>query len=123
MRERRKQPRLEVRLRAVVRDNRSKSWNARTLDISQGGALLDSGRSMASGAEVELLFDLGTVEVAPVKARVLRCHSAFWGRRHTVAVQFDEHFPAVMQIAEEAVNKSQDRKPSLRRPPQLGLAR
>ena len=122
MRERRKQPRLDVRLRAVVRDNRSKSWNARTLDISPGGALLDSGRSMASGAEIELLFDLGTVEVAPVKARVLRCHSAFWGRRHTVAVQFDDDYPAVMQIAEQTVANRRSAKPTLHPTPKLELA-
>ena len=115
MRERRKQPRLDVRLRAVVRDNRSKSWNARTLDISQGGALLDSGRSMASGAEIELLF-------APVKARVLRCHSAFWGRRHTVAVQFDDDYPAVMQIAEQTVANRRSAKPTLHPTPKLELA-
>ena len=119
MRERRKQPRLDVRLRAVVRDNRSKSWNARTLDISQGGALLDSSRSMASGAEIELLFDLETVEVAPVKAKVLRCHSAFWGRRHTVAVQFDGEFPGIMQVAEQAVIKRRALKPALHPLPKL----
>ena len=122
MRERRKQPRLDVRLRAVVRDNRSKSWNARTLDISQGGALLDSGRSMASGAEIELLFDLETVEVAPIKAKVLRCHSAFWGRRHTVAVQFDDDFPAVMQLAEQAVANRRASRASLQPLPKLQLA-
>ncbi|MCA9775913.1 MAG: PilZ domain-containing protein [Candidatus Eremiobacteraeota bacterium] len=122
MRERRKQPRLDVRLRAVVRDNRSKSWNARTLDISQGGALLDSSRSLASGAEIELLFDLDTVEVAPIKAKVLRCHSAFWGRRHTVAVQFEDDFPAIMQIAEQTASKRRVLKPAFAQPPKLELA-
>lgn len=112
MQEKRKQPRLEVRLRAVVRGNRSRSWNTRTLDISQGGALLDSPRSLANGSSVELLFDLDKVEVAPMKAQVLRCHSAFWGRRHTVAVQFEQEWPELVKAAERRSKPTPEQVPS-----------
>jgi PilZ domain-containing protein len=111
MNERRKQPRLNVRLRAVVRGNRSKSWNARTLDVSRGGALLDSPRSLAGGASIELLFELDQVEVAAVGARVLRCESAFWGRRHTVAVQFEKEWPALVLVAERRTKKRKSPEP------------
>lgn len=99
MEERRQHPRMNVSLPALVRGVR-KNWKVRTLDLSQGGALLDSPHPVKPGAFLELLFDFQQSTPVPLFARVLRSKPAFWGHRHALAVKFDTLKPEITKAAE-----------------------
>lgn len=98
--ERRKLPRVNISLQTSLRGIELTQMTAKTLDVSKGGALLDTPLPLREGDEVELHFDLDISQMKPITARVLRSASAFWGRRHTVAVQFHEENAALMDVVQ-----------------------
>ena len=98
--DKRKLPRVNIGLPTQIASNGGKPIPSRTLDVSKGGALLDSPLPMADGEKVSLKIDLDMTSLPTIEAEVLRCRSAFWGRRHSVAVKFDESNPALMDIVD-----------------------
>lgn len=61
---------------------------AKTLDLSRGGALLDSPRQASVGDPIEVTFKVGSATLNPTVGQVRRVESAFGGRRHCIAVEF-----------------------------------
>ncbi len=61
---------------------------AKTLDLSRGGALLDSPHHASVGDPIEVSFKVGNTTLNPAVGQVRRVESAFGGRRHCIAVEF-----------------------------------
>lgn len=61
---------------------------AKTLDLSRGGALLDSPHHASVGDSIEVTFKVGSATLNPTVGQVRRVESAFGGRRHCIAVEF-----------------------------------
>lgn len=98
--EKRKLPRVNIGLPTEIASRKGKPINSRTLDVSKGGALLDSPLPLKNGEKILIKIDLDMTSLPPMEAEVLRCQPAFWGRRHSVAVRFDENHPALMDIVD-----------------------
>lgn len=60
----------------------------KTLDLSKGGALLDSPMEASLGERVFVTFKVGSTELNPTAAYVRRVAPAFGGRRHCIALEF-----------------------------------
>ena len=100
--EKRKLPRVNIALPTEIASNSNGGTTilSRTLDVSKGGALLDSPLPLANGEKICLKIDLDMTSLPRIEAEVLRCQPAFWGRRHSVAVKFEENNPALMDIVD-----------------------
>jgi len=61
----------------------------RTLDVSDGGALLSVGENLAVGTRVKVKFRIDDFEIGPETAMVVRNDSAFLGSESLMAVQFE----------------------------------
>jgi hypothetical protein len=96
--EKRNHKRLPVRLVANVQVPTGR-LTTHTIDVSEGGALLDSPLHLNSGSEVEVKIRSDLASLPPTRAIVKRCKPAFWNRRFTVALQFAQEEPAVTDLA------------------------
>lgn len=74
------------------------AFAAKTLDLSRGGALLDSPVPASVGDTLELTFKVGTTELTPTVCHVRRVEAAFGGRRHCIAVQFSQPNFQLMEL-------------------------
>ena len=61
----------------------------RTVDVSDGGALLSVGENLAIGTRIDIKFHIDQYEVGPESARVIRNGSAFLGSESLMAVEFE----------------------------------
>jgi c-di-GMP-binding flagellar brake protein YcgR len=61
----------------------------RTMDVSDGGALLSVGENLAVGTRIKVKFHIGDFEIGPEPAMVVRNDSAFHGSESLMAVQFE----------------------------------
>lgn len=100
VKERRNQPRVNIGLPTIVNVDQLVNVPTRTIDVSLGGALLDSPVPLMLGAVVQLKFNLEMSSLPTVQARVLRCTPAFWGRRYTLGLEFTEPTPALMDVVD-----------------------
>ncbi|HIB67853.1 MAG TPA: PilZ domain-containing protein [Phycisphaerales bacterium] len=83
-------PRVLHSITAKVKVGENPVFGVKTMDLSQGGALLDSPYQLPLGEKLELAFKLGKHELNPTLCEVRRVESAFGGRRYCVAVQFSQ---------------------------------
>jgi hypothetical protein len=69
-------------------------WHARVIDLSCGGALIETACRLLPGAQVELQL-VRPQALQRVRGRVTRSHVAVLDRRHGIkyrgALMFDEH--------------------------------
>lgn len=96
--EKRRTPRLYHARRVTLMNGNGAGECAITIDLSAGGALLDVGRPEPLGRTVQIDFGEGEEVVAVVK----RTAPVFGGRRHLLAVAFEEDQP---EIYSEAVQR------------------
>jgi len=113
--ERRLNERTPVSLEAHLEIDGGQKVKVRTLDVSAGGALVDSPFPLPLNAITDLKFAgrLGNVNAG--SARVVRSRPAFWNRRHAVAFQFEKKNYALKDLAreEERVRRASWQKPEV----------
>lgn len=61
----------------------------RTVDVSDGGALLSVAENLAVGTKINIKFHIDDFEVGPECAQVIRNDSAFLGSESLMAVEFE----------------------------------
>ena len=98
--ERRVHPRIPYRASTQIASSQHEPAEGGTVDISRGGALLDSPLHVSVGHEVTLDFRTRYAPVSGVRARVKRSHPVFWGHRFLLAVEFREPVDDLLEIAE-----------------------
>ncbi len=98
--ERRNHPRIPHRLPTTIHFNNNLLGDGGTVDISRGGALLDSPVPLGVGHEVVLDFQTRFDSLDGVRARVKRSLPAFWGHRHLLAVEFRDKSDELIQVLE-----------------------
>lgn len=98
--ERRINPRIPFRTHTVINSNFAEPMDGGTIDVSRGGALLDSPAHLGVGHDITLNFETGYQPLKGVRARIKRSHPVFWNRRHLVAVEFTEPMDDLVQMAE-----------------------
>jgi PilZ domain len=86
--ERRNSERILHAIRTDLILKKRGTQRAITLDISEGGAQIDSPKSCSPGEIVLLHFRTQATAIPPIKATVRRCDSAFGGKRYVLALQF-----------------------------------
>lgn len=72
----------------------------RTVDVSEGGALLSVEESLPLGNEFKIRFKVDRFELGPEKVRVLRNDSAFGGTELLTAVEFTEPHRGLTKMME-----------------------
>lgn len=92
---RRKSPRLPIHIRTFVDSTNRRMAATRTVDLSAGGALLDSPFPFRQGQSLRIRFTSPETGIRSVEARVVRTESAFWGKRFLVAVEFHQTLESV----------------------------
>lgn len=70
-------------------DNEHGRQAARTIDVSDGGALLSVNDNLAPGTLIDVKFRIDRFELGPERARVIRNDSAFGGSESLMAVEFE----------------------------------
>ena len=98
--ERRIYPRIPYRASTQIASRKHQPAEGGTVDISRGGALLDSPIHIGVGHEVTLDFRTRYAPLTGVRARVKRSHPVFWGNRFLLAVEFQESMDELLEIAE-----------------------
>lgn len=79
----------------------------RTVDVSEGGALLSVNESLQPGARVAIRFKVDRFELGPEKARVLRNDSVFNGTEILTAVEFEDPHRGLTEMMEFDRQKKQ----------------
>lgn len=95
--EKRKTRRISERARVVFPFRPAVTVQAETLDISQGGLLIDSPVPMNAGEALKLSINLGDGLLKPLEATVKRSSSDSWGSRFLVAVEFQDTNHSLME--------------------------
>ena len=98
--ERRIHPRIPYRASTQIACLHHEPVEGGTVDVSRGGALLDSPLHVGVGHEVTLDFKTRYAPVSGIRARVKRSHPVFWGHRFLLAVEFREPMDELLEIAE-----------------------
>ena len=87
---RRRYPRIVWSVDTTYRDREHGRQSARTIDVSDGGALLSvNNNNLAPGTLIEMKFRIDDFEIGPERARVIRNDSAFQGNESLMAVEFE----------------------------------
>ena len=99
---RRRHPRIAWTVDATYRTSEEEGRQAaRTLDVSDGGALLSvNDNSLAPGTRIEVKFRIDDFEIGPEPARVIRNDSAFLGSESLMAVEFESPHRGLAQAVE-----------------------
>ena len=92
-------------MKAALKSGESNPLSVKTLDLSRGGALLDCPSSPSIGQLIKLSFQIESERISGVEARVKRVHSAFGGKRFTVAVEFKEPNKELMTLAKRDLQR------------------
>ena len=93
-RDQRSAPRVLHSITAKVKVGENPAFGAKTMDLSQGGALLDCPYQLPLGEKLELAFKLGKHELTPTVCEVRRVESAFGGRRALAGASTQIRAPA-----------------------------
>lgn len=88
---------------------------SRTVDVSDGGALLSVENGLEPGTAIKVKFQIDNFEVGPEKAQVVRNDSAFGGGALLLAVKFDRPHPGLATAAEYDREKKKWRNSSVLR--------
>ena len=92
-------------MKAALKDGESTPLSVKTLDLSRGGALLDCPSPPPVGQKIKLTFQIESEKISAVSATVKRVHSAFGGKRFTVAVEFVEPNSELMTLAKRDLQR------------------
>lgn len=103
---RRKYTRTAWSAPAVILTDGRLQDECRTIDVSRGGALLSVVTPVEPGTPIQLKLKVGRFEIGPQPARVVRNSSAFWGRTHLLAVEFDHPSSALMDAVNHCVRRN-----------------
>lgn len=95
----RSSPRVLHAILAQISFGQDQVFDVRTLDLSQGGVLVDCPVSFTVGDTLELAFKVGKHVLNPVSGKVRRVEPAFGGLRFCVAVQFEKPNFQLMELA------------------------
>ena len=107
--DKRSSPRVLNSVSVEIQIGDKQAFRARTLDLSQGGVLLDSPTELAIGETLTLVFKVGKNVLNPITGDVRRVDAAFGGLRFCVAIQFAKpNFQLVELAKRDAENSEKD---------------
>ena len=103
---RRKFPRVAWPVEATY-GTEDETHTTRTLDVSDGGALLSVDQNLSPGTRLMVKFHIDDFDLDPEPARVVRNGSAFEGTQLLMAVEFERPHPGLATATEFDREKSE----------------